>query len=766
MYSLPIEKYLPAICRSIEKNSSVIVQASPGAGKTTQIPKALSTLFSHKILVLEPRRLAAKMSAERVAFEMGEEIGGLVGYQVRFEKKISEKTKIQFITEGLFIRYLLSDIYLKDIDCLVLDEFHERHLQSDFALSVAKTLQKTIKPNLKLVVMSATLDTNELSEFLPEAEVFHCEGKVFPVTEHYLDAHLENFSLEKKVYLTIEDILKQSPNTEDHILVFLPGNKDINVCYDYLKDLTQKYSVVCLKLSADIHTQEQKKVFEKNEKRKIILATNIAETSLTIDGVAFVVDSGLANVASHDPWSGISKLQTQKISQASSIQRGGRAGRTKPGHVYKLYSKMDYSSRTRFEIPEIQRVDICSLLLETKMIEESLLTSSPGLTAGPKQNPLDSRLRGNDKMRPSYRDEVLSSPGLTAGPKQNPLDSRLRGNDINKTHNDNVIIQWFDKPKNSQIENSEKLLYWLGFLNEKNTLTAQTKNLSKTNFALHPRLLAIIDFAKQSPKELPSTLLLVSLLSEGSFFHNNFEQTEATHSDIFLHLSLLKKIHDKKELSYQEKKSIDLNHVQKINRLCEMLCQTYQLNTRTCYENLLNNEDFISQSLLKSFPDRIAKARLASKNLSYLLCLGGEAILSKQSSVHDENYLIVLEADLSHTQIPKIRVCHGINENLLLGFAHENFLNERFEVQWDKQKQVVKQQEIIGYGLLNIEETILHKWTSAVSELLFKELKNAWPVPFNDDSFLYTFNVRLDFYIKLFGEINIEPLTGKNFDLF
>ncbi|MBX9839149.1 MAG: DEAD/DEAH box helicase, partial [Silvanigrellaceae bacterium] len=371
---LPIDDLIPEIINHIKKEKSLILQATPGAGKTTRVPPALLNLFDGKILVLEPRRLATKLSAERVSHELNEKCGETVGYQVRFDKVESSKTKIKYITEGIFSRLILSDPSLKNISCVIIDEFHERHIHTDIALMLVKLLQSTIRPDLKLIVMSATLETQNLQEYLPNAKVLLSEGKNFPVTYEYLNLSDANKSLFTLVPLAIEDLLKNDA-CPGHILVFLPGNFEIKRCADCLKDLSIKYNFEIFQLKADISIQEQQKIFLKSNIRKIILSTNVAETSVTIDGVTGVIDSGVAKIAGHGSWSGLPTLDIMPISQASCIQRAGRAGRTSPGIAKRLFTQLDYNMRSPFQKPEIQRVDLTQTILELKIMEKKLKKS-------------------------------------------------------------------------------------------------------------------------------------------------------------------------------------------------------------------------------------------------------------------------------------------------------------------------------------------------------------------------------------------------------
>lgn len=365
---LPIETVIPDILEGLKSSNTVILRASPGAGKTTGVPPALLSLFAKQILVLEPRRIAAKLSAERIAELMGEKAGETVGYHIRFEQKASEKTRIKFITEGLFLRYLLRDSKLSQVDCIILDEFHERHIHSDVTLALVKQLQESVNPNLKLIVMSATLNTEHLSQYLPQAKVVTSEVAQYPVDVCYL---AKTRGIEDDVLRGVEKVLQHEKNT-GHILIFLPGQKDIQRCSVALEAIARKNNCEILSLYGSKPLAEQQRVFIEIGRRKIILSTNVAETSVTIPGVTAVVDSGLAKVSGFAAWSGMPTLDLKKVSQASCIQRAGRAGRTAPGVCLRLMSENDYFSLQPFEKPEIVRSDLSHLILELASLAKKL----------------------------------------------------------------------------------------------------------------------------------------------------------------------------------------------------------------------------------------------------------------------------------------------------------------------------------------------------------------------------------------------------------
>ncbi len=363
--ALPVDGILPELLAQLEAGRNVVLEATPGGGKTTRVPPALlAARFrgDREIVVLEPRRLAAKMAAHRVAYELGEPIGETVGYQFRFENVAGPRTRIRFLTEGMFVRRMLSDPRLERVAAVVVDEFHERHLQGDFALAALKKLQTTVRPDLRIVVMSATLDVQGIAAYLGDAKVISVETRRFDVQLEYLSAkeHGEDRYLDQLVAAAARRTKAQDGDT----LVFLPGVADIRRAQTALAGFAAEEDLLVLPLYGDLSREEQDRAVFPNVKRKIILSTNVAETSLTIDGVRTVIDSGLARQASYSWWSGLPALRTKPVSRASAIQRAGRAGRTAPGRCLRLYSKESFDTRPAFETPEIQRADLAQTILE------------------------------------------------------------------------------------------------------------------------------------------------------------------------------------------------------------------------------------------------------------------------------------------------------------------------------------------------------------------------------------------------------------------
>ena len=360
--ALPIDPLLPEIVASLRASPSLVIEAPPGAGKTTRVPRALLDAgFAAKgeLVVLEPRRLPTRLAARRVAEELGEEPGRTVGYAVRFEDVSGPSTKVKFVTEGILTRRLLSDPELRGVSAVLLDEFHERHLATDLALALLRRLQERKRPELRLVVMSATLEAEPIAAFL-EAPSLRSEGRRFPVTIEHAERP-DDRRLEEQVAGAVKRLFREG--LDGDVLVFLPGAAEIRRAGEALSAFAKDHDLVVLPLHGDLPPAEQDRAVRPGPKRKVILSTNVAETSVTIEGVAAVVDSGLARVASHSPWTGLPTLAVAKISRASATQRAGRAGRTREGRVIRLYTKHDHDLRPERDARERARLDLAEAAL-------------------------------------------------------------------------------------------------------------------------------------------------------------------------------------------------------------------------------------------------------------------------------------------------------------------------------------------------------------------------------------------------------------------
>ncbi|MBN3966563.1 ATP-dependent helicase HrpB [Pseudomonas gregormendelii] len=369
MISLPIDEVLPALREALAARHEAVLEAPPGAGKTTRVPLALLDepwLAGQTILMLEPRRLAARAAAERLASELGEKVGETVGYRIRLDSRVGPNTRIEVVTEGILTRRLQDDPALEGVGLLIFDEFHERSLDADLALALSLNGRELFREDqpLKILLMSATLEGERLAGLLDDAPILRSEGRMYPVAMRWGRPFQAGEFIEPRLVQTILEALNDEAGS---VLVFLPGQAEIRRVHQQLADaLGDSSQVLLCPLHGELDLGAQRAAIEPAPagKRKVVLATNIAETSLTIDGVRVVIDAGLARVPRFDPGSGMTRLDTQRISRASATQRAGRAGRLEPGVCYRLWSQDQHEQLAAYASAEILSADLASLALQ------------------------------------------------------------------------------------------------------------------------------------------------------------------------------------------------------------------------------------------------------------------------------------------------------------------------------------------------------------------------------------------------------------------
>jgi ATP-dependent helicase HrpB len=362
---LPIHEVIGELKTALAARASAVLVAPPGAGKTTVVPLELlgePWLAGGKIIVLEPRRLAARAAATRMARTLGEAVGETVGFRVRMQSKVSARTRVEVVTEGVFTRMILADPELPGVGCVIFDEFHERSLDADLGLALARDAQGLLRDDLKLLVMSATLDGAAVAGLLGDAPVVESQGRAFPVDTRYLGRD-ERLRLEDQVARAVERALAAETGS---LLVFLPGQGEIRRTAELLEARVGRPGVAIAPLYGALDPREQEAAIAPAAAgvRKVVLATSIAETSLTIEGVRVVIDCGLARVPRYDPASGLTRLATVRVSRAAADQRRGRAGRTEPGVCYRLWDEAETRALPAFGEPEIRAADLSGLALD------------------------------------------------------------------------------------------------------------------------------------------------------------------------------------------------------------------------------------------------------------------------------------------------------------------------------------------------------------------------------------------------------------------
>jgi ATP-dependent helicase HrpB len=366
---LPIYEIESEIIVRLQADRRLILSAPTGSGKSTQVPQMLlkhGLLGDGQVVILQPRRLAARLLAARVAQELGVRLGDEVGYQIRFENCTSAKTKIRFVTEGVLLRQMIEDPRLRGVSALLFDEFHERHLYGDITLAQALDLQEKHRPDLKLVVMSATLNAGELEKYLSPCATLSSEGRTFPVEIEYLPYRL-GLNGPPIWEIAAEEFSRfVHADGAGDVLVFMPGGFEISQTIEAIRTTREAKGYIILPLHGELPPKDQDAAVARYERPKVVVATNVAETSITIDGVRLVIDSGLARIARYDSHRGINTLLIEKISQANADQRTGRAGRTAPGKCVRLWSRAEHDERPPHEMPEIRRLDLSEVVLTLK----------------------------------------------------------------------------------------------------------------------------------------------------------------------------------------------------------------------------------------------------------------------------------------------------------------------------------------------------------------------------------------------------------------
>src|SRR5476651_195272 len=363
MNALPVDEALPRLKQALAGGNAAVLVAPPGAGKTTRVPLALLDapwLGTRKIVMQEPRRMAARAAARRMAATLGEQVGETVGYRVRLDTKVGPRTRIEVVTDGLFLRMLQDDPSLDGIGCVIFDELHERGLETDLSFALVREAQTALREDLRVIAMSATLDPGPVSDRLGGAPFIESAGRMFPVATRYLDRESAG-RLEDATAAALRNALNEESGSA---LVFLPGVGEIRRVQERLQGIDATIDVA--PLYGDLSPADQDRAISPSPagRRKVVLSTSIAETSLTIEGVRIVIDSGLSRVPRYEPDVGLTRLETVRVSRAAADQRRGRAGRTEPGVCYRLWDEPQTGSLEPYTRPEILSADLSSFMLD------------------------------------------------------------------------------------------------------------------------------------------------------------------------------------------------------------------------------------------------------------------------------------------------------------------------------------------------------------------------------------------------------------------
>ena len=646
---LPMDEHLPQMIRLLRAcpvgGRSLVLAASPGAGKTTRVPPAIlqAGILSAEhpnIVMLQPRRVAARSVAARIADENDWQLGQEVGYHVRFDRKMSRDTRLRVLTEGILTRQLVDDPFLPGIGCVILDEFHERSLHSDIGLALLREIQQTVREDLILLVMSATLDVQTVANYLGQCPTMQIDGRTFPVDIHQTAGQYRRLGdqLTERVYQAVTDVLDRSDSLSESgrdILVFLPGVEEIRRVAQKLEMIQDRQDVVVMPLHGSLPLEQQNQVLKPARKRKIILSTNIAETSLTIDGVGTVIDSGLAKVAHFDAHRGLDRLDLERISRASATQRAGRAGRTAPGICVRLWSEQEQKNLDAYETPEIHRVDLCNTVL------------------------------------------TLYSWGVR-DPRQ---------------------FNWFDSPPEKAIASSEQLLIMLGALNMgNNQLHITDIGRQLLSLPVHPRLGRLL-IAAALHGLISEAATIAALLSEKDILlrsesggydarYAQFQKQPHTQgvSDVLMRLAIVQRAsgNDRNRDSGNNNDSFsnyDLADIPDANISHSSVRQVLRIRDDLLRvarnlpigKNAIATEEELLKLVLWAYPDRVCRRRGESDRA---VMVGGSGVkMSSESIVTKAEFFVAVEARqerFGQGGQAAVRIASGIQEQWLSEmFRHE-----------------------------------------------------------------------------------------------
>ncbi|MBX9939289.1 MAG: DEAD/DEAH box helicase [Candidatus Obscuribacterales bacterium] len=750
---LPIDSLLAEIARQLQQDKrSLVLKAEPGAGKTTRVaPYLLDQVLresDQRIYMLEPRRVAARAAAERMSLERGGRVGDEIGYQVRHERKISKSTRIITTTTGLYLRKIQEDPTLEGVAMVVFDEFHERSLDLDLALALTKQVKKELRDELYILVMSATLEAAPISAYLNNCPTLECPGRTHPVRVSYLSrAPLDN--LEDTV---AKNTLALLPKSEGHILVFLPGLGEIrrtqNLLEDHLRDLSasrlqsqgkseqveqvrqfeqsgqsgQVEQLRVLPLYGELSLEEQQAVLnpiepakenqslrlEANSRlpvqvRKIILATNVAETSLTIEGVRTVIDSGLCRLNQFEPLFGLNRLETTRISKASATQRAGRAGRTTSGDCLRLYSEKDYNLLPDFERPEIERVDLAEAVLQ-----------------------------------------------LLAWGEKDPRK-----------------FDWFEKPAEKAIESAMNALKLLGAIDDKENLTDIGKEMARLPLQprLARLIIACLNSKPSASNQLLYLIsICAALLSEKDPFKRSKERQPAKHKS---HSDLLDRAHALIEFETTKERYPLVGGVEELlgGAARQVLRVAKDLFSLACTSKAQvtpalpdQEEDLTAMKiLLAAFPDRVCRLRPGERRA---LMTGGRGVkLSEESALHDSEFFLALELiDLGQAET-LVRQASHIERSWLEAKA-----KQETEVFFDHSKNRIVAVSRVRYLDLVLEErpVALPKSTENLGALLLAGLLKKYTLRDLLDEDSHSYICRLACLKQWLPELDLPDIEPNN----
>ncbi|MFT7667972.1 MAG: ATP-dependent helicase HrpB [Planctomycetota bacterium] len=573
---------MPELCAAVREHPAVLLRAPTGAGKTTRVPGALldaGLAGAGEIIVLEPRRLAARSAARRTASERGTKLGAEVGYQVRFDSKRSAQTRICFVTEGLFLRRLQSDPFLEGVGLVLFDEFHERNLDGDLSLALARRVQQDVREDLKLMVMSATLDTAPLLRFLGDPKLVESKGRTYPVEIEYLGSSERPERGEPSADLVRTGIQRVLKSTDGNVLAFLPGVGEIKRTAGLVQSGLRAAGLQLFQLYGDQSPEEQDRALAPQESRVVYLATNVAEASLTLPNITAVVDTGLSRTLKHDPARGLNQLTLGPISRASAEQRAGRAGRTSPGHCLRLWTAHDERTRQQEEEPEVRRVDVAGAVLE-----------------------------------------------LIAWGESYPAQ-----------------FAWFEAPPKSAIDAATHLLRAIGAIELEEDGKCRLLDIGRriARLPLHPRLACLLLAGSDAGAKLEAATC-AALLSERSPFRRGgqveLSWTSAYDSDLIDQMHAIFEFEQARSLTSRAGELIP-RAAQTLLRVRDQLLQSIAREKSPSAED---SDQALACALLRAYPDRLARRRAPGDERA-LMIDGRGVRLARESTVREAELFLCLD---------------------------------------------------------------------------------------------------------------------------
>jgi ATP-dependent helicase HrpB len=647
---LPIDPFLPDVVARLREARALVLVAEPGAGKTTRVPPALlrANLLPREhpnLVMLQPRRVAARASAQRIAEENDWELGREVGYHVRFDNKVGPHTRLRVLTEGILTRQLLGDPFLEGTGAVLLDEFHERSLHTDVTVALLREVRQTVRPDLVLVVMSATLDAGPVATFLGDCPILRVPGRTFPVDVTWSLPSVEK--LPDRVAAAVRDAVEGPPPAggKDDVLVFLPGAEEIRRTARRLEPLAQQHGLLVLPLHGSLPAEEQNRALRPAPQRKVILATNIAETSLTIDGVGSVIDSGLARVAGYDPRRGLDRLDLKRISKASATQRAGRAGRTGPGRCVRLWTQREEAAMDAFELPEIQRVDLAGTVL-----------------------------------------------ALHAWGKPDPR-----------------AFGWFEPPPEQTIRSAERLLAMLGALDNETNGSITRLGRAIVDLPVHPRLGRLLLQAAQWGRTGEGAAVAALLSEKDILAQNfegpraTGPKTQGS-SDLLHRLELLAEAERARLAPSLRDRGVDPAAARQVCKTRDELLRVAR-HLKSGPSSSRDEDDLLLKLPLLAYPDRVCRRRAADPSAGAMV--GGAGVrLAPESVVRQSEFFVALDArndERSAKREALVRVASAIDVRWLEELFPQSVVRERAAV-YDEQRDRVVGRGVTRYLDLPLRE--------------------------------------------------------------